>query len=170
MIKSTKYFTLLLSLAFIIQACGPSQEEIEQQERAMLDSLAQVQASQQAAAERAAQAEEEARLAELQKEEEEEEVETEEKEEFIPILFDENGKFTLQVEAWRSESFAEHGAKKWQDRGFDRAFVVQYGDEGTGDLWYRIRLGRFGSYKMAKRQQENILSDFNISSWIDVEK
>lgn len=153
---------MLLSLTLMIQACGPSQQEIEERERATRDSLARVQEMREAAAELAAKEEAETRIAEEVKLDEEK-VERD----YSPIVFDNNGRFTLQVEAWRSENKAEQGVKRWKDRGFENAFVVQYGDETTGDVWFRIRLGRFGSHSMAQRQKNNIQSDFNIPAWID---
>ncbi|MEX2404678.1 MAG: SPOR domain-containing protein [Balneolales bacterium] len=166
--KYANYLVVFLSLVLMIQACGPTQQEIEERELAIQDSLASVQEEKEAAAELAAKQKEEKLEEEAEAEVEEVKLEEEQVEEdYSPIIFDENGSYSLQVEAWRSEKVAEEGIKRWKDRGFDDAFVVQYGDESTGDIWFRIRLGRFGSRAMAQRQKDALVTDFDIPAWID---
>ncbi|MEX0929725.1 MAG: SPOR domain-containing protein [Balneolales bacterium] len=163
----------LLALVFLLQACGPSQQEIEQREQATRDSLARVQAMNDQAAELAAQEqkemeeqaeEEERRLAEAEAVQAEEEPA---QEEHLPITFDDTGNYTIQVEAWRSKGKASASINKWKSRGFEQASAVEYGEAATGDVWFRIRLGRFKTHAMAVRQKENLASDFNIQAWID---
>ncbi|MEX0778670.1 MAG: SPOR domain-containing protein [Balneolales bacterium] len=167
--KFAHHLAVLLSFFLLIHACGPTDQEIRENETATQDSLARVQEMKNAAAEMAeAKQKEEEQQQDTKADQKDENSEAEQTvEEYSPIVFDQDGRYTLQVESWRSEIKAEQNVDRWQKRGFDDAFVVSYGDESTGDIWFRIRLGRFGSYSMAQRQKEIIESDFNIPAWID---
>lgn len=153
--KFLTYFLFSLAGLLIIQACGPSEEELRQKEQARLDSLERVRM----------QRLEQARLDSLAARRLEAERRVEE--DRRTITFDENGRFTVQVGAWRSESKAEELAGLWKRRGFEGAFVVQYGDENTGDIWFRVRLGRLPDRAEAEKLQALVLEDYNEKSWID---
>lgn len=146
---------LLFSL-FIIQ-CGPSEEEIKQQEQAVKDSVAEVKAEQIELAKIAA--EQEAERARL----EAERIEKERK----YVEFDDNGPITLQVEAWRSEDIAQKSAEKWQKRGFPNAYVVQSGDTTSGDVWFRVRLARFANRSWANKQAGLLKEQYKgLGTWV----
>lgn len=148
---------LSISMGFmVIQGCGPSQEEIRAKEKAKQDSLARVEAQRQAQleAERQAQLEAE-RLAAIEAEKERRRIE-----------FDANGKYTVQVEASRARETAEKQIPIWKKRGYPDAFVVQHGDESTGDVWFRVRLGRFATRQMADKAAGLIMEDYKAKSWV----
>ncbi len=142
----------LLSL-FVIQACGEAEEEpvtqepIEQEdheamiqeelERMRQDSIEQARKDSIAAAE--------------------------EKRRFE---FTDDGRYVVQIESWRSEEKAENQAQKWIDRGYDKAFVVEYRSEETGDIWYRVRIGQFENREMAERFKTVLAEDYDTDSWI----
>ena len=137
---------------FSLQSCGPSEEELRQQEQARQDSLEQVRQAQQEQMRR--DSIEQARRDSIAKVMEQQR-----------IVYDEDGNYTVQVEAWRSEHKAEEKLDLWRERGFDNAKVVKVGNEDTGNIWYRIRIGRFASEEMAIRFQEKIREDYGADSW-----
>lgn len=144
---------LILTLAFL-HACGPSEEELRQQEAARLDSLQQVYQAQM----------EQMRLDSLEQANEDAmEAEEEESDEFE---FSDDGLYTIQIEAWRSREKAEAQAERWRERGYDRAYVIEYGDEDSGDIWYRVRLGRFDTKEMAANFKAMLVTDYDKDSWI----
>ncbi len=148
---------LSISIGFMaIQGCGPSQEEIRAKEKAKQDSLARVEAQRQAQleAERQAQLEAE-RLAAIEAEKEKRRIE-----------FDANGKYTVQVEASRARETAEKQIPMWKKRGYPDAFVVQHGDESTGDVWFRVRLGRFATRQMADKAAGLVMEDYKRKTWV----
>lgn len=156
---------LMLTLLY---GCGPTEEERQQQQeeeqQARLDSLEQVweaemeemrqDSLQQAREDSIAHAEAEA--AEQQEEEQRRQA----------VQFVENGPFTVQVRSWRSEERAEEHADLWKSRGYDGAYVVKYGDESTGDVWFRVRLGNVPSYSMAQRLKQELQTKHSTESWI----
>ncbi|TNE74372.1 SPOR domain-containing protein [bacterium] len=159
--RQTMKKLLLLGLTFslgflVIQGCGPSEEELRAKEKARQDSLAQVEAAKQAQieAERLAQIEAD-RLAAIEAEKERRRIE-----------FDPNGKYTVQVEASRARETAEKEIPKWKKRGYPDAFVVEFGDEQSGDVWFRVRLGRFATRKMADKAANVIFEDYKKKTWV----
>ncbi|MEX0648439.1 MAG: SPOR domain-containing protein [Balneolaceae bacterium] len=144
-----------LSIAFL-QGCGPSEEELRQQELARLDSLQQVY-----------QAEMEQMRQDSLAQAEQSEAETEPEEESLPSFsYSESGEFSVQIEAWRSREKAENQAERWRQRDFDRAFVVEYGNPEGGDVWYRVRLGKFDTYEMASNFKAFIETNHNTTTWV----
>ncbi len=141
----------------MLNACGPSEEEIQQREQARQDSLEQVR--QQQLEQQRQDSIEQARQDSIRAAEEREE-------ERNNIEFDENGRFAVQVESWRSEEKAQAQVEKWQERGFENAFVVQHGQEETGNIWYRVRLGRVASLDMAQKLQGKLENDHQARSWV----
>lgn len=154
-------FTLFFGL-FLLQACGPSEEEKRMAEQARLDSLEQVRADSIARvrADSIAKAEEEARLAEQREKERKDR-------EMRDYRFSDTGKLTVQVDSWRTIEFAKAGLERWKDRGFDNAYLVEWGEEESGEVWYRLRIGRFASPQMAERLQYVLNEDYGQISWVD---
>lgn len=148
---------LILFTSLSIIACGPSKEEREAREKFVADSLAKVDAAEKAkiAAEEAARKAEEERLAAIEAEKEKRRIE-----------YDANGKYTVQVEAARGQESAEKELALWKKRGYKNAFIVKFGDESTGDVWFRLRLGRFATKKMANKVSILVKEDFNRKSWV----
>ncbi|MCW9705242.1 SPOR domain-containing protein [Fodinibius salsisoli] len=155
-------FSLITAVMFgILTGCGPSEEERRQAEQARQDSLEKIQKLQQLEQQRQDSIEQ-ARLDSLaaanQKQEKEEQQ--------ISVNFDPDGSYSVQVEAWRSRAKAEGQVQKWVDRGFENAFVVKYGQEETGNIWFRVRLGRLSSRAAAENLREQISSQYDVPSWI----
>lgn len=164
--KDFLYFAVIAALSVtFLYACGPSEEELRLQElmeqQAREDSLEQVRQAEMEQMRRdsliRAEAEREARLAE----------EAAAEPETILIDYAENGPFTVQVQSWRSEQKARQRAELWRTQGFEHAYVVKHGDEGTGDVWFRVRLGNVATLSMAERLQTKLNEEFNTQSWVD---
>jgi cell division septation protein DedD len=141
----------------LISGCGPSEEELRQQElerqQAQQDSLEQVYEAQmqQMIQDSIAQARQDS-IAEAERRNQ--------------IQYSSDGDYAVQVQSWRSEEKANQELEMWKNRGFDNAFVVMYGDEETGDVWYRVRIGRVESEEMAQNLQDKLSNDYNAQSWI----
>lgn len=143
----------------MLQACSPEETETEQDQQAVQDSLAQVYEAEM----------EQMRQDSLARVREDSIAAAEEREQReASIEYSESGDFVVQVEAWRSEEKARQQASEWRNRGYDRAFVVSYGNEETGDVWYRVRIGQFNSREMAVRLQNNLDEEYNAVSWVSV--
>lgn len=147
------YIGISLLGIMLFQACGQSEEEFVYDQQAVQDSLEQVYEAQmeQMRQDSIAQAEAERIAAE----------------EAEPVIeYSENGEYSVQVEAWRSRTKAQTQAENWKERGFERAFVVEYGNSDIGDLWFRIRIGQFDTAEMANMLKEEIEDDYNTQAWI----
>ncbi len=144
-------------LITLFNGCGPSEEEQRQREQARQDSLEQVRQQQmeQQRLDRIARARQDSLEAAKREEEERNR-----------ITFDENGNYAVQVEAWRSKEKAQAQISKWNNRGFENAYVVKYGNEERGDVWFRVRLGRFATENMAEKFQTILQEDYNARSWV----
>lgn len=151
--------TTAIMVISLMSACGPSEEEQRRQEQARQDSLEQVrqQRMQQQRLDSIAQARQDSIEAAQQKEKERNQIE-----------FDENGSFAVQVEAWRSKDKAQGQVGKWNDRGFENAYVVKHGNEETGNVWFRVRLGKFATKSMAEKFQDKLMEDYEAKSWISL--
>lgn len=156
--KRIVIFLVTSALAIsLLNACGPSEEEIERREQARQDSLEQVR--QQQLEQQRQDSIEQARQDSIQAAKEREE-------ERNRIEFDEDGSFAVQVESWRSQEKAEQQVQKWVDRGYENAYVVEHGNEDTGDVWYRVRLGYLATQDMAQKLKDKIQREYNEPSWI----
>lgn len=151
-------FLLMSTISIgMLNGCGPSEEEKRRAEQARQDSLEQV---------RQQQLEQQRKDSIAQARADSLEAEKEAEEEKMDVNFDPDGAYSVQVEAWRSEQKAESQVDKWVERGFDNAFVVQYGQEETGDVWFRVRLGRLASREAAQNLQEQLNENYDAQSWI----
>lgn len=157
----TALLYLITGAIFIVmlQGCGPSEEELREQERArqqaINDSLALVYEAQM----------EEMRRDSIEQARQDSIAEAEER---SVIEYSETGNYVVQIEAWRSEEKASRQANTWRDRGFEHVFVAQFGDEESGELWYRVRFGRFETEEMAKNLQHMLAEEYNKESWVSV--
>lgn len=141
----------------LMNACGPSEEEIRQREQARQDSLEQVrqQRLQQQRMDSIAQARQDSIDAAQQQQEERRQ-----------MSFNTAGNFSLQVEAWRSQEKAQAQVDKWKERGFENAYVVKHGDEATGDIWFRVRLGKTDTKEQAQQLGNNLKEEYGADFWI----
>lgn len=152
-------FSIITAISIgMLNGCGPSEEEQRRAEQARQDSLEQIRQRQleQQRKDSIAQARADSLAAQ----------EEEESEDQIDVTFDPDGAYAVQVEAWRSEQKAESQVDKWVDRGFENAFVVKHGQEETGDVWFRVRLGRLSSPEAAQGLQEQLREQYDAPSWI----
>jgi len=143
----------------LIAGCGPSEEELRQQElerqQAEQDSLEQVyeEQMQQMVQDSIAQAQQDS---------------IEEAERQSQIEYSNDGDYAVQVQSWRSEEKANQELDMWKNRGFENAFVVKYGNEDTGDVWYRVRIGRVETEEMAENLQDKLSNEYDAQSWISL--
>lgn len=157
--KRIVIFLVTSALAIsLLNACGPSEEEIERREQARQDSLEQVR--QQRLEQQRQDSIEQARQDSIRA--------AEEREKERRIEFDSDGAFSVQVESWRSEEKAEQQVQKWVDRGYENAYVVKYGNEDTGDVWFRVRLGYLATRDMAEKLRDKLQRENNEPSWISM--
>lgn len=82
------------------------------------------------------------------------------------VNYDENGRFAVQVEAWQSDVKAEQRVNFWKDQGFEYASFAQDGNEDTGDIWFRVFLGRFSNMEDARQFQDVFAEMFDNETWI----
>ncbi|XWN37006.1 MAG: SPOR domain-containing protein [Balneola sp.] len=154
---------LIAVLGFtIVTACGETEEERRAKERARMDSLRKVQ--QQQIAEEMARLEEENNM---ESTESNDESATEEmKEETVGYTFMENGEYAVQVGAFRSEDKAKGYIAKWSDRNYPSAYTVKIGEEEYGDIWFRVRVGFFGSKEDAAKLGAELAKEINSGYWV----
>ena len=155
--KNISIYTLLLAFTLItIQGCGPSEEERKAAEQARLDSLRQVE--QQRIAE-LMQAREDSLARASQQEQMEEEEET-------SAQFAEDGEYAVQVGAFRSEDQANTYKNKLRGREYPHVYTVKVGEEETGNIWYRLRVGFFASKADAEEFGAELGSELNTGYWV----
>lgn len=156
--RSLLIFTIAAFISIsLLNACGPSEEEIRQREQARQDSLEQVRQQQleQQRMDSIAQARQDSIEAVRQKEKERRQ-----------ISFNTTGNFALQVEAWRSQEKAQAQVDKWKERGFENAYVVKHGNEATGDVWFRVRLGKTDTKEQAQELGNSLKEGYGAEFWI----
>jgi len=155
--KTLLYLIFCMAGFLLIQACGPSEDNLQQREQPSPDSvdLERMQRVEQARIDSMAmvqrQLDEERRL----------------EEERRIINYTSDGPFTVQVGSWRSEAKAQELVAAWQKRGFENAYLTKFGSDESGDVWFRVRLGRVSNQTEAKKLQALVKEDYNASSWVD---
>lgn len=164
--KISLYSILFVLIAASIQACGPSEEERRAAEQARLDSLKQ---AEQQRIEALMQAREDS-LAKVQKTEMEESGGEERSDDAKPAPasgdFAEDGSYAVQVGAWRSEVKANRFIRNWADRNYPSAYVVQTGNEETGDIWFRVRVGFFANEADAEQLGRELAEELDTGYWV----
>jgi cell division septation protein DedD len=145
----------------MITACGETEEERRAKERARMDSLRQVQ--QQQIAEEMARLEQENAADSTQTEE----GTTEEMmDNTTGYSFVDQGEYAVQVGAFRSEDKAKGYIAKWSDRNYPSAYTVKVGEEQYGDVWFRVRVGYFGTKEEAARLGAELAKEINSGYWV----
>lgn len=75
------------------------------------------------------------------------------------------GNFTVQVSSWRTMSRAKQIASDLKSRGYDayvqKAYIVE-----KDEIWYRVRIGTFQSYRAAKEVADE-LALITGDAWVD---
>ncbi|MDR8392050.1 SPOR domain-containing protein [Aliifodinibius sp. S!AR15-10] len=155
------YLLTTITLISMLSACGPSQQEQQRQQReqARQDSLEQVR-------QRQLQQQRLDSIAKAKKQAEADSLEAAKKKKEAQIQFDPNGPLAVQVEAWRSRDKAQGQVSKWKERGFPNAYVVKHGNAETGNIWFRVRLGRVASQTMADRLGEKLQDEYGEEYWV----
>ena len=154
--KKISIYTLLLAVALVsFQACGPSEEERRAAEQARLDSLRQVQQERIDAMMKARQ-DSIARAQQQQEMMEEEQ----------GPQFAEDGTYAVQVGAFRSEDDANNYKSKLTDREYPHVYTVKVGNEETGDIWFRLRVGFFADKSEAEEFGAELGQELNTGYWV----
>jgi len=151
---------VLVVLGFsMLQACGESEEERRAREQARMDSLRMVQ-----------QQEIAAQMAALEKEnassEDNADSEADMNNQTAGYSFVENGEYAVQVGAFRSEDKANGYIAKWSDRNYPSAYTVKVGEEQYGDVWFRVRVGFFGTKDDAAKLGTELAEEMNSGYWV----
>lgn len=154
--KKTGIYSLLLAmLIIVVQACGPSEEELRATEQARLDSLRQV---------------EEQRIAEMMEAKEDSIARAQEQqriaEEEAKPQFAEDGTYVVQVGAFRSKEKANNYKAKLTDREFPHVYVNKSGNEETGNIWFRLRVGFFAEKAEAEKLGKELGAELNSGYWV----
>jgi len=151
--KTYYLLPLTVGLIFTLTQCDqpasestPTPEELAAIEQAREDSLQAV-----------ARAEEAARQEALRQQVEAERT---------TLSYDEEGMFVVQLSAWRSAEKAETMQSYWVNAGFENASVIEVGDESTGEIWYRVRLGRFATEQDASKAVTLLMDDHSTEGWV----
>lgn len=77
------------------------------------------------------------------------------------------GRYVVQLSAWRSELKAQEIADSWVSMGFANAYVQEFQiPESPGDTWFRVRIGYFSTPEAAERMKGRLASEYNIESWV----
>ena len=137
----------LVGATIALLSCGPSDADIQNEAQVRRDSLAQVLAQR----EMASDSTQSTPGPETQQE----------------FDFNDSGRFVVQVGSWRSEIKAEELAGVWKSRGYPNAFTESFGNENTGDVWFRVRLGRMPSRSDAEALVRLIQNRHGLAAWID---
>tara|TARA_B100001093_G_C26292351_1_gene785816 strand:- start:167 stop:631 length:465 start_codon:yes stop_codon:yes gene_type:complete len=149
--KKASLLLFLMAFAMIGFSCGESEADLLAREQARIDSL---RVAEQAALEARMQAVQDSLAAVEAAQLAEEATKT-------AYTFDENGIYVLQTGAWRSEVKANLIADRWSRR-VSAAYVVQSGDETSGDVWFRVRIGYFPTMQDA----QNFGDEMGLSYWV----
>lgn len=145
---------LFVGFSLLMTACGPSEEDLQMQSQARRDSLAQALAQREAGTDSSAtEAVPQAAGTSDQ-----------------PFAFDEAGRFVVQVGAWRSETKASDLVDVWKQRGYTAAYMEAFGNENTGDVWFRVRLGKLVSRTDADALVNQLKQRHGLSAWVDTMK
>ncbi len=159
--KNVHIFSLtLVVLLFSLASCGESEEEKQARLQAYQDSLRAVEQAK--VAEMMAQMQDSIDAAEA------EQMLAEEVEEppMNATGMVEDGSFVVQVGAWRSEEKAQSFVNRWSDRNYPNAYVVKIGDEATGDVWFRVRVGDFTNKMEAENFGAELAREINSGYWV----
>lgn len=137
----------VLGSTITLMSCGQSEADLQRETQARRDSLAQALAAREASPDSSESPSE----APLQSN----------------FTFTDSGRFVVQVGSWRSETKAGELAEVWISRGYPNAFVESYGNETTGDVWFRVRLGRMPSRSDADALVRLIQQRHGLVAWVD---
>jgi len=164
MVKKGFSAVCILIAGLLISSCGKKTERQSQQQA--MQEQARQQAIQDSIA--SAQARKEAQLAAQRERERMNKQEADSTTEHEPVDggFPSSGDYALQVSSWRSQWKAQKELHKWRERGYTNAYLMKYGNEKTGDIWFRVRLGHLQNRSDGEQIGKEISSKYNIHFWI----
>lgn len=152
-----RFSFLIILITLIIAGCGPSEEEQMQEEQARRDSLEQArQDSLQQIQQQRQDSLQQARMDSSRQQQSNQ----------AAFNFTENGQFSVQVASWRSRWKANEQVEMWKERGYEQAYLVEHGQQASGNVWYRVRVGRVDTRSEAQQIQETLRQEYNTESWI----
>ena len=65
-----------------------------------------------------------------------------------------------------SEEKAQSFVDSWADRNYPNAYVVKTGNELTGDIWFRVRVGNFATRLDAENFGTELATEINSGFWV----
>jgi cell division septation protein DedD len=145
---------LFVGSSLFALSCGTSEEDLQNQSQARRDSLAQALAQREAGTDSTATEASSSASNNSQ----------------VTADFDPSGRFVVQVGSWRSETKASDLVDVWKQRGYDSAYMESYGNESTGDVWFRVRLGNMASRPEADALVNQLKQRHGLSAWVDTMK
>lgn len=80
--------------------------------------------------------------------------------------FSKDGSYVVQIGAWRSKAKAQSYVNSWCKRNYQNVFITKKGDESTGDVWYRVRIGYFSTLDNAENFGSELSTEINSSYWV----
>lgn len=75
------------------------------------------------------------------------------------------GRFTVQISAWRSSMNAKREVERFQRAGYG-AYVQRADIPSKGGVWYRVRVGQFNTRAEAERQARELEAQLDSGFWI----
>jgi cell division septation protein DedD len=81
--------------------------------------------------------------------------------------FGTRGAFCVQVESWKTPDGNANAVARWKRKGFENAYSAIYPDEKTGEVWYRVRLGKFRNFREALAAAKAVSETYNVKAWAD---
>lgn len=83
-----------------------------------------------------------------------------------PGTFTSSGDYALQVSSWRSQWKAQKELKMWKERGFSHAYIMKFGNDSTGNVWFRVRLGHLQNHANGEQIGKEIANKYGVGFWI----
>jgi hypothetical protein len=157
---------ILVALLLFLFSCNKQPANHESQQQQTMQEQARQQAIQDSIAR--VQAKKEAQLAAQRERERMNQQNTDSSSVHEPLsdLFTSSGDYTLQVSSWRSQWKALKELKKWKERGFSDAYLMKYGNEKTGNIWFRVRLGHLQNRADGEQVGKEISGKYNVNFWV----
>lgn len=158
--KVSLFFVLGAVVMLSLTACGESEAEKQARLQAYQDSLRAV---------------EQAKVAAMMEQMKQDSIaasqqEIEEVAEQPSSKLVEAGPYVVQVGAWRSEEKAQKFVDSWAGRGYPSSYVVKIGEEESGDVWFRVRVGFFETKDAAEAFGADLASEINTGYWVSYVK
>ena len=156
--KNIQFFYIALAIIFFsISACGESEAEKQARLQAYQDSLRAV---------------EQAKIAEMMAAAVQDSIDAAnaikelEQSTDAGYGFSADGSYIVQLGAWRSKGKAQSFVDAWADRNYQNVYVTKEGDELTGNVWFRVRVGKFLTRLDAENFGTELAAEINTDFWV----